>query len=271
MRESNDGGYQILSDGRRVWVNGLSGESLARLSQVGSHVLIDVHLPLHEQRCHGKECLDCRHDLKGWYAWGYFVGSVKKNYGVEVGEEHRPKWAAVLAKGSGVDMRVQIVEFVRAKSYRTEYAVITHFMNLGLSKDDAEYQLARCVEDGPLVWFGADEEKLGPDRAGDTPMRYRYAPNVSKEEKSMEIEAIAEINTLVSVLRRQRKKNKPVEQTVEALNKLGSRRPVKQRFTLSLKEGVLTLRAKTGEYLPESLQRIADHTVVGELQNEAAV
>jgi hypothetical protein len=82
----------------------------------------------------------------------------------------------------------------------------------------------------------------------------------------MEIEALAEINTLVGVLKRRRKKNKPVEQTVEALNKLGSRRPAKQRFVLSLKEGVITLRAKTGEYLPERLRCIADRTIIDEPQ-----
>lgn len=93
MKETVSNGCQILSDGRRVWVNGLSGESLARLSAFGKVAMIDVHLPITEQRAVGKQCLDCRHDLTGAAAWAHFVQSVKTNYNVDVEERHRPDWA----------------------------------------------------------------------------------------------------------------------------------------------------------------------------------
>lgn len=74
----------------------------------------------------------------------------------------------------------------------------------------------------------------------------------------MEIEGLADINVLCANYRRLRKKNKPVEKVIEALNKVGSRRPTKQRFSLAYAEGVLTLKARSTEFIPDSLQRIAD-------------
>lgn len=80
----------------------------------------------------------------------------------------------------------------------------------------------------------------------------------------MEIEGLTDINVLCANYRRLRKKGKPVERVVEALNKLGARRPTKQRFSLSYKsdEGVLTLVAKSTEFLPDDLRRIADQLVL---------
>lgn len=93
MKETASNGCQVLSDGSRIWVNGLSGESLARHSRFGETVIIDIHNALCTQRQTGSECLDCRHDLKGSNAYEYFVLSLKRNFGVEVSEEHRPHWA----------------------------------------------------------------------------------------------------------------------------------------------------------------------------------
>ena len=89
----------------------------------------------------------------------------------------------------------------------------------------------------------------------------------------MEIEGIAgiaEINVLCASYRRLRKKSKPVEKIVEALNKLGARRPTKHRFSLSYKsdEGLLTLRVKSTECIPESLQRLANRLVLTEITTE---
>lgn len=93
MKETGSNGFQILSNGRRVWVNGPAGESIARLSTFGQMAMIDVHLPFEEQRKTGTECLDCRHDLTGAEAWDHFIQSLKKHYNVDVGEKHRPNWA----------------------------------------------------------------------------------------------------------------------------------------------------------------------------------
>lgn len=93
MKETASNGHQILSDGGRVWVNGLQGESVARLFAFGKQVMIDIHLPFDEQRTTGKECLDCRHDLQPADAWKYFVLSLKRNYNITIDESHRPTWA----------------------------------------------------------------------------------------------------------------------------------------------------------------------------------
>lgn len=92
MKETASNGCQILSDGNKVWVNGVQGESVARLSCFGRQVMIDIHKPFGEQRG-GGECLDCRHDIKGADAWQYFVKSLKRNFNVDVDEVHRPGWA----------------------------------------------------------------------------------------------------------------------------------------------------------------------------------
>jgi len=92
MKESYSNGHQILSDGNRVWVNRSSGESVARLGHLSKRAMIDIHQPLCAQKQNG-ECLDCRHDLDGADAWKYFIASLNRNFAVDVGEEHRPKWA----------------------------------------------------------------------------------------------------------------------------------------------------------------------------------
>ena len=91
MKETRSNGRQVLSDGNKVWVNGVQGESVARLSCFGRQVMIDIHKPLCEQHGAG-ECLDCRHDLQGLDAWQYFVLSLKRNFNVDVDEVHRPGW-----------------------------------------------------------------------------------------------------------------------------------------------------------------------------------
>lgn len=79
------------------------------------------------------------------------------------------------------------------------------------------------------------------------------------------VENTAEIDTLVGLYRRRRKKNKPVETVVESLNRLGARRPTKQRFMLSFDSTncKLTLKAKMEEFVPDSLRRIADQLIIG--------
>ncbi len=284
MKETASSGCQILSDGNKVWVNGVQGESVARLSCFGRQVMIDIHKPLVAQRADG-ECLDCRHDLRGADAWRYFVKSLKRNFNVKVGEAHRPDWAGDMRKKrtasptpSEVELRTKIVEFVRARSFRTELSIINYIMDklrldgFHISSEEALYQLARCVEDGPLMWFGADESKLGPDKVLETPMRYRYDPNVSMQEKTMAIEGQAEIETLCALYRRLKKKGRPVEPVVEALNRLGARRPKRQRFSVTYNpnDGQLTIRAKHVEWLPIELRRSAAYMILEIEQKESA-
>lgn len=93
MNESASNGNQILSDGKTVWVNGLRGECVARLSGFEDMASIDIHQPLEVQRETGKECLDCRSDLRGADAWHYFVLSLQRHFGITIHEKHRPVWA----------------------------------------------------------------------------------------------------------------------------------------------------------------------------------
>lgn len=85
------------------------------------------------------------------------------------------------------------------------------------------------------------------------------------------MDADFEIKVLCASYKRLRKRGKPVEETVSSLNKLGSRRPTKQRFSLVYdhKTGVLQLRAKSTEHLPVVLRAMADQLVLdnGESQN----
>lgn len=92
MKESATGGYQVLSDGRTVWVNEATGSAVARVSCFGDLVMIDVHRPL-AQQCDQGECLDCRHDLTNAAAWEYFVASVRRHFGLQIPATHRPRWA----------------------------------------------------------------------------------------------------------------------------------------------------------------------------------
>ncbi len=92
MRQATRGQYQVLSDGRTVWVNEASGGAVARLGSFGDIAMVDVHRPL-AQQCAEGECLDCRHDLAGAEAWDYFKGSVLKHFGLTIAERHRPRWA----------------------------------------------------------------------------------------------------------------------------------------------------------------------------------
>lgn len=89
----------------------------------------------------------------------------------------------------------------------------------------------------------------------------------------MEIEGLAEINVLCASFKRLRKKNKPVEPVVEALNRLGSRRPTRQRFSLSYNstDGQLTVKAKHTEWIPTSVRQISARMIIDESDSLNAV
>lgn len=77
-------------------------------------------------------------------------------------------------------------------------------------------------------------------------------------------EQTREIGALLQLLKRQRKKNKPIEATLEALNKLGSRRPPKQRFTIHIDKDqakiiLFTLHEEAA--LPAVLLHYADEVI----------
>lgn len=91
MRSTRTRGAQVMSDGRRVWINsGRTGAALARFSVFGDMAMIDVHRELHEQVEQG-ECLDCGSGACTMDMWQRFKESVLKHHGVSVAERHRPK------------------------------------------------------------------------------------------------------------------------------------------------------------------------------------
>ncbi len=165
-------------------------------------------------------------------------------------------------------LRRQIVEFVKKRGLRTEVTIVEHVarkLRLNgepINYNGARYQLARCVEDGPLMWFGPNDLE--------TPLKYRFDPFVSNKEKKMQIEGLAEIETLCALYRRLEKKGKPVESAVEALNKLGSRRPKKQRFSVSYnsKTSVLTVRAEHADWVPSALKKIAALSLINSIKQQ---
>lgn len=80
--------------------------------------------------------------------------------------------------------RKQVVDFVRKKSFRRENTIL-RFMERFEDVPDHCYELARLVEQGPLEWFGADEEKHGPDKAGEMQLMYRYNPRKKKPNEAL--------------------------------------------------------------------------------------
>jgi hypothetical protein len=81
-------GHEILSDGRRVWVNGPDGAAVARYSSTAGR---DVHRPMSEQRETGDECLDCSGDTD----YDTFADSVLRHYRVAIPKKHRPRAATL--------------------------------------------------------------------------------------------------------------------------------------------------------------------------------
>lgn len=92
-RETKAKKFEIISDGRTVWVNGGDGGCLARFSKFG----IDIHLDTEGQMASGRQCLDCTHSLPDADGWTHFVASVRQHHGVALAPKHRPAWLPVPA------------------------------------------------------------------------------------------------------------------------------------------------------------------------------
>ena len=86
MKQQIIQGYEVLSDGRTVWVNAPTGEAVARFSWMG----IDVHRRLEDQRIKG-QCLDCRPGPLGKSDWGIFKTLMLQHYQLTVPDRHCPR------------------------------------------------------------------------------------------------------------------------------------------------------------------------------------
>lgn len=91
MRTEIINGYEVSSDGRRVWVNSpTSGASVARFSVFGSTAMVDVHREPAEQAEKG-ECLDCAAGECSLGLWNHFKRALRKHYKLEIPDRHKPE------------------------------------------------------------------------------------------------------------------------------------------------------------------------------------
>ena len=75
--------YQILSDGKTVWVN--KPVLVGRFSRFG----LDVHKP---EICDGGHCIHCTTGLPTPADWETFVAAMVEHFDVVVPDKHKPKW-----------------------------------------------------------------------------------------------------------------------------------------------------------------------------------
>lgn len=80
--------FEVVSDGRTVWVNAETGECLGRFGPYG----VDIHRTVKDQVAGGSQCLDCTHTYPSLSEWEHFVATMKSVYGVTIGPEHLPTW-----------------------------------------------------------------------------------------------------------------------------------------------------------------------------------
>lgn len=81
--------FQVLTDGRSVWVNAYDGSAVGRFGPGG----VDVHRPVAEQRTKG-QCLDCV-PAKGFgpparELWERFQRRMREFYGLELDDDWFP-------------------------------------------------------------------------------------------------------------------------------------------------------------------------------------
>lgn len=87
FRETESNGYEILSNGIAVWVNGPDGCCAGRFSLKYG---IDIHRSAAEQ-AKGGECLYCTHEPAGAEEWKVFVTKISEFFGVTIDPKHCPR------------------------------------------------------------------------------------------------------------------------------------------------------------------------------------
>jgi hypothetical protein len=79
-------GFEIMSDGKVVWVHSARGSCVGRFSRRG----IDVHHETAFQITTGQQCLDCRAGPCGEADWEYFRIGMRMHYGLDISDLHMP-------------------------------------------------------------------------------------------------------------------------------------------------------------------------------------
>ena len=80
LRELEQNGHQIASDGKSVWVNDGMGGCVARFGRGG----IDIHSTTAEQIANGLACRFCTHALPTPMEWDLFRAKVEEFHGVRI-------------------------------------------------------------------------------------------------------------------------------------------------------------------------------------------
>lgn len=80
--------FEVVSDGRTVWVNGADGMCLGRFGPVG----IDIHRDFAAQARGESECLACTHEKPDIKAWRQFQILMRRHYAVGIGDDHMPRF-----------------------------------------------------------------------------------------------------------------------------------------------------------------------------------
>jgi hypothetical protein len=83
-----NGSFEIVSDGRTVWVNAEDGCCVGRFSVNG----IDVHHDGASQLALGKQCLDCKPGPCDLSDWRHFQRAMREHYGIWINTKHRPEY-----------------------------------------------------------------------------------------------------------------------------------------------------------------------------------
>jgi hypothetical protein len=79
--------YQIMSDGKSVWINSANGMCIGRYTLTG----VDIHQDAAAQIATGRECLDCfDRTADPDFDWLKFTEGMKFHYNIDVPEIHKP-------------------------------------------------------------------------------------------------------------------------------------------------------------------------------------
>ncbi|MDA0152368.1 hypothetical protein OH460_08640 [Vibrio sp. Makdt] len=82
--------FEIIGDGKTVWVNNINGDCIARFGVLG----IDIHTSSEEQINGAPQCLFCTHERTDVNDWVVFKDKVKELFDIDVPEKLSPFAAA---------------------------------------------------------------------------------------------------------------------------------------------------------------------------------
>lgn len=80
--------FEVIGDGKTVWVNAGDGSCVARFSRFG----IDIHNSAVEQMAGASQCLLCTHTKPTLPEWAHFQMKVGYFYGIVVVDDLMPNF-----------------------------------------------------------------------------------------------------------------------------------------------------------------------------------